>query len=182
MIKKAIEGHSYALARGIEELHQHTERMQDAVNDARLTIRNADYRDGKLSAHEMLRYTVNMDIAENEYREAQAVRSKIDRLLSSLNAELQSIQEVAVFALNADGIEADMSALDKEFKAKGGEHFFEEAKKLSNLKSGKPWPKGTARLLWEAYGIPIIGNVTFETALKCVLERHGIKQKKGGNV
>ena len=34
MIKKAIERHSYALARGIEELHQHTERMQTAFDEA----------------------------------------------------------------------------------------------------------------------------------------------------
>lgn len=179
MIKKAIERHSYALARGIEELHQHSERMQDAVNDARQTIRNADYRDGKMSAHEMLRYIINMDIAENEYREAKRTRAKIDRLISTLTAELQDIQESIVFIMNANGIEADMSSLNKEFEAKGGERFFEEAQKLSNLKSGKPWPKGTARLLWEAYGIPIIGDVTFETALKHVIDYHSQKKKRG---
>ncbi|MDO5124617.1 MAG: hypothetical protein Q4D44_08155 [Eubacteriales bacterium] len=88
MIKKAIERHSYALARGIEELHQHTERMQTAFDEARQRIRNPDYRGGKMSAHEMLNAIINMDIAESEYREAQGARVKIDRLISSLTAEL----------------------------------------------------------------------------------------------
>lgn len=174
MIKTAIERHAFALARGIEELHQHTERMQTAFDEARQAIRNPDYRGGKMSAHEMLYVIVNMDIAEREYSEARGARVKIDRILSTLTAELQDIQEEANIVLNTTNIDLDIFALKKEFKAKGGERFIEEAQKLCNEHSEKPCPKKSARLLWDAYKIPIIGDVTFETALKYVLE----KQKK----
>lgn len=179
MIKKAIEKHTYALARNIEELHQHTERMQDAINDARLTVRNADFRDGKLSAHEMLRYTLNMDIAEKEYKEAQEIKVKINRLLSSLNAELKDVQESADLVLNTTNIDLDVLALKKEFEDKGGKHFVQEIRKMCDRYSGKPCPKKSAQLLWEAYKIPIFGETTYETALKYVLEKCTEKQKRG---
>lgn len=181
MIKTAIERHSYALARGIEELHQHTERMQTAFDEARQSIRNPDYRCGKMSAHEMLNFVVNIDIAENEYREAQGARAKIDRLISSLTAELQDIQAGADLVLNTTNIDLDIFALKKEFDEKGGNRFVEEAKKMCSQHSGKPCPKKSARLLWEAYRIPVLGDITYETALKYVLEKYTQTQKQGGN-
>lgn len=179
MMKKAIERHSYALARGIEELHQHTERMQTAFDEARQSIRNPDYRGGKMSAHEMLNFVVNMDIAENEYREAQGARVKIDRLISSLTAELQDIQAGADLVLNTTNIDLDIFALKKEFDEKGGNRFVEEAKKICSQHSGKPCPKKSAHLLWEAYKIPVFGDITYETALKHVLDRYSQKKKRG---
>ncbi|MGN0453097.1 MAG: hypothetical protein ACI4GZ_04765 [Ruminococcus sp.] len=179
MIKTAIERHSYALARGIEELHQHTERMQTAFDEARQSIRNPDYRGGKMSAHEMLNFVVNMDIAENESKEAQGARVKIDRLVSTLNAELQDIQAGADLVLNTTNIDLDIFSLKKVFDEKGGKHFVEEAKKMCSQHLGKPCPKKSARLLWEAYKIPVFGDITYETALKHVLDRYSKKKKRG---
>lgn len=179
MIKTAIERHSYALARGIEELHQHTERMQNAFNEARQSIRNPDYRGGKMSAHEMLNVIVNMDIVESEYQEAQGTKAKIDRLVSILIAELQDIQANVDLVLSTTNIDLDIFALKKEFDEKGGQHFVDEARKMCSQHSGKPCPKKSARLLWEAYKIPVFGDITYETALKHVLDRYSQKKKRG---
>ena len=179
MIKKAIERHSYALARSVEELHRHTERMQTAFDEARQSIHSSDYRGGKMSAHEMLNTVINMDIAESEYREAQGARTKIDRLISSLTAELQDIQERVNLVLNTSDIDADINSLQRDFDEKGGNRFIEEARKMCLQHSGKPCPKKSAHLLWDAYKIPVFGEITYETALMHVLDRHSQKKKRG---